>query len=573
MKRTPTLPLKTELAAVQGKSPLDGGPTRIPEQLRADLERVRKRLGVLVAPPHHRIQAPITHGVEHTGRLLRPTLVLLSSYLLQDDLDEATHQRLIDAAAVVEILHTATLYHDDVIDDAQVRRGQPTVNARHGATLALLAGDFLLARCMQIAASLGVSRVRTMAETLVDVCAGQMLESSQLFDPLRTEDDYLTAISGKTARLMRTATLMGALQCGADEVARDALERFGHHLGMAFQIWDDILDLCGAQTGKQVAKDLFNGVYTLPVIYAVEESPDRLLPLLREQTLSPEQCQEVLSVLHECGAVGRAARTAQRHVADALAAVESQPSFARRAPAVRRCLHELVGRLVSQHPDLRSPAETVGAGPAVAAQPAGEHTAAQALIRDWLDSYICEPDQRIGRKGPVCPFVAPSLRAGALEIRVRSVGTEPSVAGVTGIIHQALDEFDLIEWQGSNLALRSLVVCLPDLPEPDCRLLDEAHRTVKSLAVRRGMMVGQLHPQCEEPSARNPEFPVNRSPVPLVAIRRMALHDILFLKDSKEWFHEYHRRFGHHYKPGREALDPLFTEAFRRARAEYGTGT
>ncbi|MBO8193920.1 polyprenyl synthetase family protein [Streptomyces oryzae] len=575
MEQTPAL--------LVAESPLDGRPTRIQEQLQDDLKQVRERLRTLVTPPHPLVAGPVTHAVEHTGRLLRPTLVLLSSYLLQEERDKeqdeerdegrdaARHRGVIDAAAVVEILHTATLYHDDLIDEAAERRGGPTANAKYGATLALLTGDYLLARCMQAAASLEIPCALPVAETLVEVCVGQMLESSRLHDPLRTEEDYLSAVSGKTARLMRTATMLGALQCGASQNAQEALESFGHNLGMAFQIWDDILDICGADTGKPAAQDLVNGVYTLPVIYAVKDFPDRVLPLLREQPLSPGSCREIVSVLHESGAIGRAAQVAQQHVADALRAVESHPAFARRAESVGRQLRGLIDSLLAQHSALKAPPDSARSRHQPGDVTTGDRST-ETLIRDWLDEYICQPHEHLGRTGAVCPFAAPSLRAGSLEIRTRRAGPAPGVAGVTELIRQALDEFDLIAWKGSNPALRSLVVGIPDLAAHECRLLDEAHRAVKSSAVRRGMMVGQLHPLCADPSARNPGFPVNRSPVPLVAIRRMALHDVLFLTDRKEWFEEYHRRFGHHYKPGRDALDPLFVEKFQRACAEYGVG-
>ncbi|KAK1184905.1 polyprenyl synthetase family protein [Streptomyces sp. NBS 14/10] len=570
-------------ALIAEEYPLDDRLAQVQEQLQEDLAQVRERLCALVAPPHHKIQDPIMYAVEHTGRLLRPSLVLLSSYLLEGETGAATHRRVIDAAAAVEILHIATLHHDDLIDDAQVRRGRSTTNAKYGDAIALLTGDYLLARCMQAAASLGASRMMSMAETLIDVCVGQMLESSQLFDPLRTEEDYLVAVSGKTARLMRTATAMGALQCNASTEVQDALESFGHNLGMAFQIWDDILDICSEETGKQVAKDLLNGVYTLPVIYAIEDFPDRLLPALREQPLSADRCQEILSLMHECGAISRAADVAQRHVTDALRAVESHPSFVHRAPVIGRYLRNLVDRLASQHPALRAQPGTARSGTArsdtarsssVRSDSEGlpSYGTTKALIHDWLNGYIAQPNDRLGRGGAVCPFVAPSLRAGSLEIQVRTVGSAPVVGTVIDMVHHALDEFDLIEWEGSNPALRSLLVAMPDLAPTECHLLDEAHRAVKSAAVRRGMMIGQFHPLCEEPAARNPGFRVNRSPVPLVAIRPMALHDILFLKDRKDWFDEYHRRFGSHYKPSRDAIEPLFVELFQRACAEHGVG-
>ncbi|MBB1261651.1 polyprenyl synthetase family protein [Streptomyces alkaliterrae] len=332
--------------------------TLVQKRLEGDLARVRERLHSLVAPPHSRIAGPIEYAVAQTGRLLRPTLVLLSAYLLEEDAAD-TPQRVVDAAAVVETLHVATLYHDDLIDDARTRRGRPTANAKYGDTLALLTGDYLLARCMEAAAAVNAAPV--MARTLTDVCVGQMLESSQLYDPLRSEDDYLAAISGKTARLIRTAALMGALQSNADNIGQEALEGFGHHLGMAFQIWDDILDICSEETGKQVAKDLHNGVYTLPVIYAARTHPDEMLPILRERPMSEEQRQRVISLTHRSGALGRAADVARDHVRDAMGALRSHPSFAERAPVVGRYLHGVVDRFASQHPALRGPLDATRA--------------------------------------------------------------------------------------------------------------------------------------------------------------------------------------------------------------------
>ncbi|WP_078882757.1 polyprenyl synthetase family protein [Streptomyces albus] len=345
--------MKETSAAVTDRSPRDGETIRLQKRLGEDLARVRKSLRSLTVPPHERIQEPILYAVENTGRLLRPTLVLLSSYLLEEEERLVTHRRVIEGAAVVEILHIATLHHDDLIDEAQVRRGRPSVNARYGDAVALLTGDYLLARCMQSAAALGASRMTAMAETLVDMCVGQMLESMQLHDPLRSEDDYFAAISGKTARLLRTAATMGALQTGADQDARQTLETFGHNLGMAFQIWDDILDICSRETGKQPAKDILNGVYTLPVIYAVEAERERLLPVLRSQPLSAERCRQIIAAAQESGAVSRAAAVAQRYITDALSVVESHPATARHAAVVKQCLRDLVSAFASQHPALK----------------------------------------------------------------------------------------------------------------------------------------------------------------------------------------------------------------------------
>jgi hypothetical protein len=195
---------------------------------------------------------------------------------------------------------------------------------------------------------------------------------------------------------------------------------------------------------------------------------------------------------------------------------------------------------------------------------------AVAAVKTWLADYLCRPHPAIGRTGPVCPFVPPSLRAGSVEIRLRPAGPAPTQATVTGLLRGSLDEFGSTRWRGSNPALRCLLVLLPDLPDAQCHLLDRAHQEVKPIAVRRGLMLGQFHPGCAEPAARNPGFPVSRAPVPLVAVRAMALHDILFLHHHPDWFAEYRRRFGAHYTPGRTAIEPLFAELFQRAVTDHG---
>jgi heptaprenyl diphosphate synthase len=335
----------------------DGLISHIRERLEHDLSRVRQRMRSLAEPPNKKVRSPILYGVENTGRLFRPTLVLVSSYLVEKEHNAETSQHVIDAAATVELLHIATLYHDDLIDDAATRRGLPTASVKYGNSIALLTGDYLLARCMQVAATLGNEHTLLVSETLAQACMGQILETSQIYDPVRSEADYLTAISGKTAYLMRTCTSLGALQCGASREAQDALASFGHDLGMAFQIWDDILDFSGHdgtdKTGKEPAQDLVNGVYTLPVIYAIQDLPEHLRSALGQPPLSVEHRRDILAVLHESGAIDRAADLARRHITNAIQTVKTHPSFEARAPLVERCLLDLVSRLAPKHPALQ----------------------------------------------------------------------------------------------------------------------------------------------------------------------------------------------------------------------------
>ncbi|MFD0279952.1 DUF6875 domain-containing protein [Kitasatospora sp. NPDC127111] len=195
---------------------------------------------------------------------------------------------------------------------------------------------------------------------------------------------------------------------------------------------------------------------------------------------------------------------------------------------------------------------------------------ALAAVDDWLTDYICQPHGELGRPGPVCPFVEPAQRAGALEVRVRLVGPTPSQTLLNEIVRCGLDEFSEVDWKAGNPNLRSLLLVLPDLPPEHLHLLDEAHAALKDEAVRRGLMIGQFHEDCTEKAARNPAFAVSWAPVPTVAVRSMAIHDVLFLSARRDWFEEYASRFAGRYRTSANGVDPLLAGMYERACATYG---
>ncbi|GAA1421097.1 hypothetical protein GCM10009601_20690 [Streptomyces thermospinosisporus] len=207
-------------------------------------------------------------------------------------------------------------------------------------------------------------------------------------------------------------------------------------------------------------------------------------------------------------------------------------------------------------------------------EPAAETT---KLIDDWLTGYITKPHAELGRSGPVCPFVEPSRRAGCLVLYGAEWRPEFGLPHMVDIVDSAVECFAGHAWDSRNSNLHSLIVAVPDLPPDAYWLIDKAHELTKDRIVARGLMLGQFHPACEEPAARNSRFPVNRSPVPLFAVRNMALHDILFLHTDDVWFAEYERHHGRHYeKPDRIAPDfvRLFEAArARRAREPHGRRT
>lgn len=207
------------------------------------------------------------HLASAGGKRVRPAMVLASSNATGGRLDDD----VVDGAVAVELVHLGSLYHDDVMDEAQQRRGVQSVNARWSNLVAVLVGDLLMARASEIAAALGADIASLLASTIVELCAGEVAQLEYSFDIARTEASYFRAISGKTASLTGCATRMGAMVGGAAGPDIEALTTYGRAFGMAFQVWDDILDLVGSEDrlGKPAGHDMVEGTYTLPVIRAL----------------------------------------------------------------------------------------------------------------------------------------------------------------------------------------------------------------------------------------------------------------------------------------------------------------
>lgn len=214
-------------------------------------------------------------------------------------------------------------------------------------------------------------------------------------------------------------------------------------------------------------------------------------------------------------------------------------------------------------------------GPAVASQQESEGTAGHPatspldLGRLWIEEFITRPHQSINRDGPVCPFVESSMKAQSFLLKEWQVDPGIDADGLVQLVHRMAQRFETIRWEGRNRILHTLVLVLTGLPEEHHHLLDEAHRLAKPQLVGRGLMLAQFHPDCDERAARNPEFQVARAPVPMLAMRRMAFHDVLFLGSDPEWFAAYEERYGGRHERG-SVSDPLFAETFAEAREKWG---
>lgn len=222
----------------------------------------------------------MAHICQSKGKLLRPALALLTAGALG-----GIKEPHIQLGAMLEMIHTATLVHDDVIDKASKRRDIPTPNALWGNSLAILLGDVLFAQSMMLGANLGdIDFCRRLCVCVRDVCHGEVIQSTRLFDLSLTREEYLSIIGKKTATLFEGATWGSAWLSKASPSLCEELASFGHNLGMAYQIYDDCLDLVGEeeQTGKTLSTDAESGKITLPVLNLLTCGNDSIVHTLRQ---------------------------------------------------------------------------------------------------------------------------------------------------------------------------------------------------------------------------------------------------------------------------------------------------
>jgi heptaprenyl diphosphate synthase len=297
---------------------------RLEEEVRSRLDRVEDALVASVTSDVPLVSEAAGYLLAAGGKRFRPMLVLLGGRF--GDPDDA---RLVPAAVAIELTHLATLYHDDVIDEARSRRGIDSANARWDNTVAILTGDFLFARASQIASDLGTDVTRLLARTIAEVCEGQIREV-QIMGRIETDEaGYLDVIRRKTASLIGTSCRLGGLVADADVEVAERLERFGRTLGMAFQLSDDIMDLTSDRgvLGKEPGADLREGVYTLPVIHALRDSArsEELRDLLSTGPPTGERLQAALDIVRADGSLDRSRAVVGEAVRAALAEAAGLP--------------------------------------------------------------------------------------------------------------------------------------------------------------------------------------------------------------------------------------------------------
>ncbi len=263
--------------------------------------------------------------VESGGKRLRPLLVLLAANATRYEGDKH-----IPMAAVIEFIHTATLLHDDVVDNSELRRGKDTANARWGNAPSVLVGDFLYSRAFQIMVEIGSMEIMEVISNATNVIAeGEVLQLLNCRNPDTSEDAYMQVILGKTAMLFEAAAEVGGLLANCSDTERQALKHYGLQLGIAFQLIDDVMDyLSDSDTmGKNVGDDLAEGKATLPLIQAMQLCSDEERTLLRRAIREGglDDLDPILEIINRTGAIAYTQNKAQQAAAAAIEALSALP--------------------------------------------------------------------------------------------------------------------------------------------------------------------------------------------------------------------------------------------------------
>ncbi|QFZ92140.2 solanesyl diphosphate synthase [Synechococcus elongatus] len=292
----------------------------------ADLQLLTDTLKQLIGARHPILYAAADHLFGAGGKRLRPAVVLLLSRATMPG-QEITprHRRL---AEITEMIHTASLVHDDVVDESSLRRGIPTVHSSFSNRVAVLAGDFLFAQASWHLAHLdSLTVVKLLSQVIMDLAEGEILQGLNRFDSSLSIEVYLDKSYYKTASLLANSARAAGVLSGSSETVCDALYEYGRSLGLAFQIVDDILDFTGSEEvlGKPAGSDLASGNLTAPALYAIEEHP-ALIPLIEREFSQAQDFEQAIALVHNSQGLARTRALAAEHAQRAVQALEVLPA-------------------------------------------------------------------------------------------------------------------------------------------------------------------------------------------------------------------------------------------------------
>ncbi len=286
-------------------------------EIRNELSVVEEELIKAVRSSDPLLTETATHLIRAGGKRLRPAFCLLGGKFADFQLD-----KIVPLAVALELIHMATLVHDDVVDASLTRRGEPTVKAQWGNRISTHIGDYLLGKSLIFISLYDDPLIpRVLAETSVKMSEGEILQIATTYDLDQNIKDYFYRINRKTALLISASCQLGAVACGAPRQLHQTLRRFGHYIGMAFQITDDILDMTAEQTklGKPVGGDLRQGIITLPTIYALRKNSvrGRLQEIISKTDKNDQEINEAIDLIIGCGGIDYADAISDKYIAKA----------------------------------------------------------------------------------------------------------------------------------------------------------------------------------------------------------------------------------------------------------------
>lgn len=323
--------MSTTVAGVSAAALAGADPT-LEAAVRAGLEQVEHSLRAAVESDYPFVTETSRHLLDAGGKRFRSLVVLLAAGAA----GAIDAPGVVPAAVAIELTHLSTLYHDDVIDAATLRRGAESANSRWGNTIAVLTGDFLFARASEITADLGAEATRILARTIAVLCQGEIRETVGPGADADAVEHYLRVVAEKTAALVATSARLGARLAGGDEATVALLTRYGDLIGIAFQLSDDLLDVMSdsAESGKTPGTDLREGVRTLPMLLALtadDPGAQRLRQLVEGDLSDPEQLAEAVELLRGHPAVDLARARLSAYAGQARAVLADLPDTPARA--------------------------------------------------------------------------------------------------------------------------------------------------------------------------------------------------------------------------------------------------
>lgn len=311
-------------------------------ELNNELQLVRGLILRASQSPDAGFEQALTEMVGSGGKMLRPAFLMLSARF-----GNYEPEKIRTLAAVVEMLHMATLVHDDIVDDSRLRRGIETVQSRYGKDYAVYLGDWLFCQCFMMMSSQDYTRenLQDISKAIMKICMGEIRQFNFRYNAHMSFKNYLKVISGKTAALFAMSFYAGAFEAGCDLKLCKALGKIGHDIGMAFQVVDDLLDYNGdsEKLGKSAQRDLQRGFYTLPLLYALETPQGEAIETKLSSSLSEHDVDDLLTLVRASGGVGRAKKLADRYTTRAMARIEALPEHEAKA-TLRKLADQLIGR-------------------------------------------------------------------------------------------------------------------------------------------------------------------------------------------------------------------------------------